>query len=836
MSRLLGSVIVLFLGFFVFTTHSHAQSRITNSVPETIQQPTIAIPQSYQPQLASGVTPNLGVLTQGILIETLAALSCQLAGLDPLDPYGRCIGVDPSTRQLTRTSSSDGGAISFVARGISGTYSIPVSSSQYIADLRGNFGITKSAYAQQLEQSYGFRSLYPILEIWRGFRNLVFLFFVLIFSAIGIGIMFRLHVDARAVMTVQNQIPKLVIGLILISFSYAIAGLMIDFMYALIFLLFNVAAQMYESIGIDPVKFPGLNSNTIGFVNTLYSPHDGFSDLAEFSFVGRAITGVMNSGIMSVTMGASLSVGEIVTNIFDGILDSTIGSLFGLLMSPMSIALTPISAACNFIDSWPNLANIPGAGWIEKIPIVGSIPLIGGGPECGAADIIKDLPKLIVRSLTSLIAFLVILIAILFSLFRLWFILIKAYIFILLDIVFAPFWIAAGLLPKGGLGWWAWFRSVMANLSVFPVTIGVLLMGKIFMDTFGKGGSDHFVPPLIGDVGDPSEIGMLIGLGMILLTPQLVDQVKGVLKTKSPSLNAVSGAIGLGRGVAGKPFKEIKHEFFGKDAFNNPRMGTQWIGNRLGRVAAGLTGGSWEKHKYAENKDRGLWERTKNVANLSKDSRTRPELKSIHQLEEEEKQKKAQAALNRVDTPAGREDEEGGDGTGGSGGGSSTPPPGGGGTGGSGGGGSTRLGKALGVVGGAVAGPAGYTGGKWVGDKISGRGASTPTTSLDSEAVAVPDATDSPVEHEAGSGPETEPHEETADSEAAEAIRDVGADLGQKLDELKGAAAHTGEVSERGSEHGIETGLKKEIPHMIDGLSDVVAHTEDSNGNGGEKS
>lgn len=661
MSRLLGFIVVLLFGFFICTTPTHASAGLPSPQEQETNSPVAPKTSpldAFQPQVDSSVQPNLGVLTQGILIETLAALSCQIAGIDPLDPYGRCIAVDPQTRKLTRADQAGGGAIAFVTKGISGTYQIPVSSSQYISDLRSNFGITKSAYAQRQEQSLGFKSLSPILEIWKGFRNLVFLFFVLIFSALGIGIMFRLHVDARAVMTVQNQIPKLVIGLVLISFSYAIAGLMIDFMYVLIYLFFNVAAKLYESMGMDPVNVPSLSTNTFGFVNGLYSPeynnkfYDGINAASKISPVAGMIKSVMNSGIMSVSLGASMSVGEIVGSLFEGVLDSTIGSLFGMMMSPLSIAVGPVGAMCAIQSHLPNLAEIPGLGVINKIPLVGSLPFVGGGgPECNITDVIQNLPKLIIQSITSLIAFLVVLVAILFSMFRLWFTLIKAYLFLLMDIVFAPFWIATGLLPKGGLGFWAWFRSVMANLAVFPVTIGVLLLGKLFMDSFGSGNGEHFVPPLIGNPDDPNEIGMLIGLGMILLTPQLIDQVKGILKTKSPNFPAIGAAVGVGRGVAGKPFKEIKHEFFGKDAFNNPRMGTQFIGSRLGRWAGALTGGSFEKEKYDNLKGVKTSTRIASVfkpwkKDLPKGAKSREEADMEEQIKKEERLNQMKAARN----------------------------------------------------------------------------------------------------------------------------------------------------------------------------------------------
>ena len=579
MSRLLSFGFILFSFFFLVGQNSFAQTPA--STQNTYAAPTINTNSfnSYGPELEPGLAPNLSVLTQGIMLETLAAVSCQLAGIDPLAADGKCLYVDSKTRKLTKAENVGGGAITFVSHAIGGTFNIPVSSSQYAYALKDQFGISKSAYAQ--ETGYGFRSLGPILQVWKAFRNLVFLFFVLIFSAIGIGIMFRFKMDARTVMTIQNQIPKLTIGLVLITFSYAIAGFLIDMMYVVVYLFINVGSNVYSTSGLGSLSAPSLNSTPFGFVNSLYSSF-------EIPIVG------FNTGIIGVAGGASGSVGNIITGLFDGFLDSVLGSAFKLLISPMGVALLPVKAVCSMASAIPHLSSLPLLGVIDKIPVIGSIPLIGGGgPECGLPDAVANIGQSIIKGIVSLLAFIVILVAILVSLFRLWFALIKAYLFILLDIVFAPFWIAAGLLPGGGLGFGAWFRDVLANLAVFPVVIGILIIGRIFIDAFGNTKGDYFVPPLIGNPGDPSEIGTLIGLGMILLTPQLIDTVKGMLKTKSPNFPSIATAIGAGRAGEGALRGGLTKKFWHRNHTTGELEGPvgEWAqghGNKMLRFALGV--------------------------------------------------------------------------------------------------------------------------------------------------------------------------------------------------------------------------------------------------------
>ncbi|PIV01585.1 hypothetical protein COS54_00805, partial [Candidatus Shapirobacteria bacterium CG03_land_8_20_14_0_80_39_12] len=122
------------------------------------------------------------------------------------------------------------GALGFSTNLVASLFKPPVSSVEYFADLGSKLGIAKPAYAQGV----GFSGLSNLLPLWKAFRDVSYFFFVIIFIVIGLAIMFRVKLDPKTVITVQNALPKMVIALILITFSYAIAGLMIDLIYVLI--------------------------------------------------------------------------------------------------------------------------------------------------------------------------------------------------------------------------------------------------------------------------------------------------------------------------------------------------------------------------------------------------------------------------------------------------------------------------------------------------------------------------------------------------------------------------------------------------------------------------
>jgi hypothetical protein len=69
------------------------------------------------------------------------------------------------------------------------------------------------------------------------------------------------------------------------------------------------------------------------------------------------------------------------------------------------------------------------------------------------------------------------------------------------------------------------------------------MLAVIFKDIFATPGAS-FVPPLIGNMGTANVIGPLIALGIILMTPNVVNMIKKALK-------ATKFETGIGAAVAG---------------------------------------------------------------------------------------------------------------------------------------------------------------------------------------------------------------------------------------------------------------------------------------------
>ncbi|OGD83907.1 hypothetical protein A2165_00260 [Candidatus Curtissbacteria bacterium RBG_13_40_7] len=144
--------------------------------------------------------------------------------------------LHPDTDNVT----AGGGALAASGKLVTTLYANhPVSGVQYFASEIQKFNPIQPAYAQT---GIGYGALTPVKGLWTAFRNIAYVGFVIVFVIMGFMIMFRAHISPQAVATVQDSIPRIVIALILVTFSYAIAGLMIDIM----FVFLNIAIRALE--------------------------------------------------------------------------------------------------------------------------------------------------------------------------------------------------------------------------------------------------------------------------------------------------------------------------------------------------------------------------------------------------------------------------------------------------------------------------------------------------------------------------------------------------------------------------------------------------------------
>lgn len=511
---------------------------------------------------------NLHTYTQSVMIEVASSLTCLLAGVDPINPAQKCLGVNNG--KIGPVDSS-GGAIGTMGNLIAMTFTIPVHTADYTRYLAQNFGISKHAYAANNSTSdsngIGFAGLSPLIPIWTAFRNITYLLFVIVFVAIGLAIMLRVHIDPRTVMTIENQIPKIIIGLILVTFSFAIAGFLIDLMYVGISLSTNVLQTTdskhltpelanriaYSTNPLEAANFLGGTDNKPGgltnFVSNPAAAIGSFVAPVLDNDQGRFIAGLTFAIIGKITAGPIASGIKTAA----GFVGGAIGGILGTFALPGAGTAAGIAAGVSIGTSLGKIIS-------TALPIAGAVIGVERGND-------------VVAFLASIVAFLIISVAILFALFRVWIALLQSYIFILLDVVFAPFWILAGLIPGSSISFTAWLRDLGANLLAFPATIIILLLGRIMIDSFNET-KQAFVPPLIGNPAT-SAIGSLIGFGIILILPGVVNMIKAAFKAPKFDMASIGAAVGAGTGAFGAGVGSVM-EFYRKTPKIDARQG--WSG------------------------------------------------------------------------------------------------------------------------------------------------------------------------------------------------------------------------------------------------------------------
>jgi hypothetical protein len=224
-------------------------------------------PTFAQTNTSSSSTQN----AQGVLNSLLNSFAgCMIAGVSLISGE-TCPTQTMSDGSLMQQKSGLG----FIGKAISITYTPPLSSADYLAEMGENLGFAKPAYAQAVTGS-GEGVIAPVKKLWQIMRNFSYLMFTIVFVAVGVMIMLRRKLNPQTVLNIQSALPGLIVGLILVTFSYLIAALIID----LSFLLIPIVAGVFEQAGGNIFKENGqslqdfaLNASVFSFFKPVFWNH-----------------------------------------------------------------------------------------------------------------------------------------------------------------------------------------------------------------------------------------------------------------------------------------------------------------------------------------------------------------------------------------------------------------------------------------------------------------------------------------------------------------------------------------------------------------------------------
>jgi hypothetical protein len=194
-----------------------------------------------------------GVITSNML-EIMSALSAADCATFNSNPLAVAAGVQDPPKYANYSGSLAG----IVMKGTTLAYTepVPVSMAYYSRHLASKIPFVKNTAYAQVIKTDSFPIFDTMLDLWQITRNFAFAIVAMFMTITGIMIMMRKQINPKTAVTVQNALPRLVIALALIAFSYAISALFIALIIPL------------TSVALEPVRIAKEEAMTNGPIVT----------------------------------------------------------------------------------------------------------------------------------------------------------------------------------------------------------------------------------------------------------------------------------------------------------------------------------------------------------------------------------------------------------------------------------------------------------------------------------------------------------------------------------------------------------------------------------------
>jgi len=418
--------------------------------------------------------------------------------------------------------NQNNGMINNVANLMSVPYEYPPASAiGWLQESVQDAGFIPATYAYS---GVGFASLSGYMHIWKLFQELSFIILVLIMITIGFLIMFRVKIGSQAEIGIQNALPRIVIVMILIAFSFPIAGFLIDMMYFILGLgvriLFDVSSPGATAAQANDLVNGYLNAN----MGRLY-PN-------QINFVG--LGGKMFNMAPAIMRGSVNAIG------------------YYFIIAYVKQITTILTSFVNATTGWSILGTGTGNMTMFFVGLIQSALLI-----------------LLFPHVPGFIIGLIFILTLLMFIFKVFFILLSSYLKIILYIIFSPIILLFSALPGvDTIGWW--FKNLMGELLAFPTVAIILMAGRAITsinkianpgpdsvsETIGQLVRTSLAPQNIEPLKLPflhgltsADLNALIGFGLILMIPDFIKMVKGWVGVKESGLNLGIGSFFAGAGI-----------------------------------------------------------------------------------------------------------------------------------------------------------------------------------------------------------------------------------------------------------------------------------------------
>lgn len=506
--KILVTALAAFIGLFSFVKLTFAQTQLpqTNSISIPIVQQNVS-PQS--PQYA-----NL------MLLNLIHGLTCIAGGVSPIQQP--CLEAPfiqdfqrylPSETMLPNQEHS-GGLLGLTLSLLTAVYlTPPLNTNEYLTEVVKGFGIIPEAHAQV--GGSGATVLNPILPLWQLSRNIAYLFMIIIFMVVGLMVMFRRKINPQTVLTVQAALPSLVIGLVLITFSYFIAALLTDLAFVgldLVGFYFQIAQGQTGTVSLSQSI---ANRNVLN----LYSPFVGVISWRDIQLaLDIAWDGIRgSSGWTTPLLGSTAFTAEFFIRTFVAFASYQFGVTFGPAVSQLAAG-----AACAIP------AGFTGVGIVAAFSGCATLGKLFGTVVVPPA--LLALGFLNPPFVAAFPAAFIVIFIMLYAMGKLLLRLINCYLAIIFYTITGPFHLLAASLPGRREIAVNWMRNILCNVLAFPAVGAVIYFAGYLLNSthlpvnsgelnvFGAGST----LPLFGGLS-LSFLKIMLAFGALVAVPAVPD-------------------------------------------------------------------------------------------------------------------------------------------------------------------------------------------------------------------------------------------------------------------------------------------------------------------------
>jgi hypothetical protein len=373
-----------------------------------------------------------------------------------------------------------------------------------------NAGIIPKTYAYE---GVGFNMIRPIMDIWKIFRDFTFLIVVLVLVSIGFMIMFRAKINPQTVISIENALPKIIISLILITFSFAFAGIVYDLINIITIIIISLLAKnQYYNVNI-------------GYYQSIYlNSQDG----SLFQNIAWKFGNILLIG--SALLNLSGPFFQIIIKIIAGLI------IFYIVRMNTKEVKDTINAI---------VQNAQGEA-ANQIPFVKTLAIVFGE---GLGMITRSvLTALLISVGVPLLISILILLTGLYIFIKIIVLIFRAYIENIILIIISPIYLLLEAVP-GKNSFFSWLKNIFGNLLIFPITMFIIILSNIILYSSSP---YQFNIPFFPSIRT-EDIAILVSFGLTFLIPDLYNYAKEALGIKKSPISFGLGSFfaGAGTGITG---------------------------------------------------------------------------------------------------------------------------------------------------------------------------------------------------------------------------------------------------------------------------------------------